>query len=118
MTHAAMLTDGAAPTAQKPKLFRDQLTELFKTNGLPPLSVNYLNKIASLGEGPPVAIVFNRRPMYDPDEALAWMRERAEEQTRAWRERLANNRSLAQRLRAKRAREAEAVGEQRKAAIA
>jgi hypothetical protein len=115
MTYSATVTDAPPP---KPKLYRDQLTELFRANGLPALSVNYLNKIASLGEGPPVAIVFSRRPMYDPDEALAWMRERAEEQTRAWRERLANNRSLAQRLRAKRAREAEAVGEQRKAAIA
>jgi hypothetical protein len=114
MTKAAMITD--APT--KPKLYRDQLPELFRKNGLPPLSVNYLNKIASAGEGPPFAIIFNRRPMYEPDEALAWLRARVEEQTQAARERMEYNRRLRQIQLANRWRDAEAVREQRKAATA
>jgi hypothetical protein len=79
----------AAPT--KPLLYRAELTELYKRNNLPALTLNYLNKIASLGEGPPFAIIFNRRPVYDPDEALAWLRARVEEQTRAARERQENS---------------------------
>jgi len=64
----------------KPKLFRRQLTELFRENGLPPLSLSYLNKIHCLGDGPPVAMIWNRRPLYDPDEALAWLRLKVAEQ--------------------------------------
>jgi hypothetical protein len=64
----------------KPKLFRSQLTELFRENGLPPLSLSYLNKIHCLGDGPPVAMIWNRRPLYDPDEALAWLHLKVAEQ--------------------------------------
>ncbi|WP_407174550.1 hypothetical protein [Bradyrhizobium sp. STM 3562] len=81
----------------KPKLYRHQLTEHFRQNGLPALSLNYLNKIASRGEGPPVAMTWNRRPLYDPDEAVAWLRAKVEEQTAAARERAEQNRQFRQR---------------------
>ena len=67
----------------KPKLFRSQLTELFRENGLPPLSLSYLNKIHCLGDGPPVAMIWNRRPMYDPDQALEWLRAKVDQQMQA-----------------------------------
>ena len=66
-----------------PKLFRRQLTELFRENGLPPLTLSYLNKIHCLGDGPPVAMIWNRRPMYDPDQALEWLRAKVEASNKA-----------------------------------
>jgi hypothetical protein len=93
------VTDDAAPssTAQKPKLYREQLTQLFRENGLPPLSFTYLNKIASLGEGPPFALVWNRRPLYDPDEALEWLRAKVQRQTEEARERARHSKEIRQR---------------------
>jgi hypothetical protein len=89
----------AEPASNNPKLYRHQLTEHFRQNGLPALSLNYINKIASLGEGPPVAMIWNRRPLYDPDEALAWPRLKVEQQTIEGRERQEQNRqSRLQRL--------------------
>jgi hypothetical protein len=92
------MTDAApSSTAQKPKLYREQLTQLFRENGLPPLSFTYLNKIASLGEGPPFALVWNRRPLYDPDEAMEWLRAKVQAQTEAARERARHNKEIRQR---------------------
>jgi hypothetical protein len=90
---------GDAP--ETPKLYRNQLTALFRANGLPPLSLSYLNKISSLGEGPPFAMIWNRRPMYDPDEALSWLRTKVEKQTQAARARIEFNREFEEKKRAK-----------------
>jgi hypothetical protein len=87
----------AEPASNNPKLYRHQLTDHFRQNGLPALSLNYLNKIASLGDGPPVAMIWNRRPLYDPDETVAWLRQKVEAQTAEARERQEQNRQSRQR---------------------
>jgi hypothetical protein len=94
-----MTFEVSTETAQfeKPKLYRSQLTELFKANGLPPLKLTYLNRISSEGDGPPVAMVWNRRPLYDPDQALEWMRAKVQQHTEAARERARHNREIKQR---------------------
>lgn len=78
--------------AEKPKLFRGQLTEHFKSHGLPPLTLSYLNKISSLGDGPPISMIWNRRPLYDPDQALEWLRKKCDQQLQAARQRADFNR--------------------------
>jgi hypothetical protein len=89
-------TTAMAPS-EKPKLFRKDLTEHFRAHGLPPLSLPYINKISALCEGPPVAMVWNGRHLYDPDEALEWLRAKVEKQTEAARERARHNREIKQR---------------------
>jgi hypothetical protein len=95
--NASVPTVEVTPPDYKPKLYRRQLTELFKANGLPPLSFTYLNKISSLGEGPPIAMIWNRRPLYDPEEALEWLRAKVQQQTEAARERARQNKEIRQR---------------------
>jgi hypothetical protein len=107
-----------APLAEKPKLYRDQLPDLFWRNGLPRLSVNYLNKISSLGYGPPYSLIWNRRPLYDPDEAIRWLRTRVEEQTQAALARAESNLRFRQERLAKLARDATAVRAQRDSSAA
>jgi hypothetical protein len=97
------------PTSNNPKLYRHQLTDHFRQNGLPALSLNYLNKISSLGEGPPIAIVWNRRPMYDPAESITWLREKVEAQTNAARERQQKHHLLRQERLERLRRQAEAA---------
>jgi hypothetical protein len=97
----------------KPKLRRAQLPEHFRRNGLPPLSLSYLNKLSSLGDGPPVAMIWNRVCLYDPDESLAWLQEKVEEQTKAARDRQEKNRKLRQEHLERLARQAEAAAKTR-----
>jgi hypothetical protein len=78
----------------KPKLRRAQLPEHFRRNGLPPLSLSYINKLASLGDGPPIAMIWNRTCLYDPDESILWLRAKVKEQTKAAQERQQQSREL------------------------
>src|SRR5262249_20510244 len=84
----------AIEASPKPKLRRAQLPEHFRRNGLPPLSLSYINKLASLGDGPPIAMIWNRICLYDPDESLDWLRAKVKEHTRAAQERQQHNREL------------------------
>jgi hypothetical protein len=99
----------ATEPVSKPKLRRAQLPEHFRRNGLPPLSLSYINKLASLGEGPPIAMIWNRICLYDPDESLAWLQEKVEEQTKAARERQEQNRRVRQEHLERLRRQAEAA---------
>jgi hypothetical protein len=58
---------------QKPRLTRKQLGARLRERGYP-ISDSTLNKLAApaIGEGPPVNAWWNRRPLYDEDEGVAW----------------------------------------------
>jgi hypothetical protein len=96
------------PVSPKPKLRRTQLPEHFRLNGLPPLTLSYINKLTSLGDGPPIAMIWNRMCLYDPDETLAWLRAKVEEQTAAAQERQQQNRERRRERMERLARQAEA----------
>jgi hypothetical protein len=55
------------------RLTRKQLVPLFQEYGYP-IGKSTLDKLCmpTINEGPPVAAWWGRRPLYDPDEALAW----------------------------------------------
>lgn len=96
-----------------PRLYRDQLTQLFADNELPAYKLTYLNKLMSYGVGPPIADVYAGRPRYEPDEALAWLRARLKAQKLAATERAEFNRRFHQKQVAK----LERAGAKRKALV-
>jgi hypothetical protein len=59
------------------RLTRRQLVSLFHEFGYP-IGKSTLDKLCmpAVNEGPPVAAWWGRRPLYDPDEALAWAEKR------------------------------------------
>ena len=61
---------------QHPKKYvtRGQLLELLKQHGLPPRSMSVMNKVCapSAGLGPRIAAWDGKRPLYTPEDGLAW----------------------------------------------
>jgi hypothetical protein len=62
------------------RMTRQQVAQHLRAHGFP-IGDSTLNKLCmpARREGPPVAAWWGRRPLYDPDEALAW----AEARTRS-----------------------------------
>ncbi len=60
------------------RLTRKQLVLLLQEYGYP-IAKSTLDKLCmpAINEGPPVAAWWGRRPLYDPEEALAWAEARA-----------------------------------------
>jgi hypothetical protein len=58
---------------QKPRLTRSQLGEHLRLMGYP-IGASTLVKICApaIGQGPPVAAWWGRRPLYDADDGVAW----------------------------------------------
>jgi hypothetical protein len=58
-------------------LTRKELCKFLQAHGFP-ISMSFLNKISapSLAEGPPVAAQWGSRPLYLPDQAIAWAQSR------------------------------------------
>jgi hypothetical protein len=61
----------------KPRLTRKQLGAHLRQQGFP-IGDSTLTKVCapSIGEGPPVAAWWGRRPLYDPDAGIAWAESR------------------------------------------
>jgi hypothetical protein len=57
----------------KPHLTRKQLGERLRQHGYP-IGNSTLAKICApaIGEGPPVAAWWGKRPLYDEDDGIAW----------------------------------------------
>lgn len=111
-------TQNTATGGECPGLFFNQLPDHFFANGLPRPSLAYLYKLNSQGEGPPVKRVWHNRLIVDPAEALAWFKARLDKYANDRLARSRRNQKATEKLLAKRAREAAAVREQRKAAVA
>ncbi len=75
-------------------LYRDQLPQHFADHGLPALKLTYLNKLTSLGEGPPVAAIYLGRRLYDPAAATSWLKARIKRQEAALRKRTERSRNF------------------------
>ena len=62
---------------KKPLVTREQLRQQLNERGYV-ISASYFSKIClpSRNEGPPVARQWGKRPLYDPDEGLAWAERR------------------------------------------
>jgi hypothetical protein len=60
-------------TDRKSLLTRKQLAEHLRGCGFP-IGNSALVKICSpaIGQGPPVAAYWGKRPLYDPDQGVAW----------------------------------------------
>jgi hypothetical protein len=58
---------------RKPPLTRKQLRQHLNANGIP-IAESTLNKKCSpaINTGPQPVAYWNNRPLYDPDEGLAW----------------------------------------------
>jgi hypothetical protein len=56
-----------------PRMTRKQLAEFLTASGYP-ISLSYLEKMCApaIDQGPPSTARWGRRPLYDPDAALAW----------------------------------------------
>jgi hypothetical protein len=65
------------PAGRKPRLTRKQLSEFLRAQGYP-ISKSVLDKLCmpSLNQGPPAAAWWGTRPLYDPDQAIAWAEQR------------------------------------------
>jgi hypothetical protein len=59
--------------AIKPRLTRAEAVIFLRNNGYP-LSKSYLDKRCApgWGEGPPACAFWGRRPLYSPEQLLAW----------------------------------------------
>jgi hypothetical protein len=66
-----------------PRLTRQQAVAFLNQNGFP-ISLSTLERLCmpSRGEGPPVDLVFNGRPLYRPDDVLAWAEARSQPGTK------------------------------------
>lgn len=63
---------------KKPFLVRTEAAE-FLTNSGYPVAVRTLSKLACIGGGPKFRKFGNKRPLYSPDDLLAWARSRTSE---------------------------------------
>ena len=65
-------------TTTKPLLTRSELGAFLRASGYP-IGESTLHKLCmpSRGEGPPVAKLWGKRPLYKPEDALAWAEARA-----------------------------------------
>jgi hypothetical protein len=111
-------TQNTATGGERPGFFLNQLPDYFFANGLPKPSLGYLYKLNSLGEGPPIKEVFHNRPIIDGDAAIAWFKGRLDKYANDRLARVRRNQELKERALATTARDAAAVREQRKAAVA
>jgi hypothetical protein len=61
----------------KAYLTRAEVAEFLTSEGYP-ISVSTLSKLAmpSRGEGPPSAVFWGNRALYDPEKALGWAKKR------------------------------------------
>jgi hypothetical protein len=62
---------------QSQRMTRKQMTDHLRLHGYP-IGDSTIDKLCAptVNEGPPVAAWWGRRPLYDPDEALAWAEKR------------------------------------------
>jgi hypothetical protein len=62
-----------AHTFSSPLLTREQLRQRLNESGYP-ITASYFNKVClpSVGNGPPVAKQWGKRPLYNLADALAW----------------------------------------------
>jgi hypothetical protein len=62
---------------QSQRMTRKQMTGHLRHHGYP-IGDSTMDKLCAptVNEGPPVAAWWGRRPLYDPDEALAWAEKR------------------------------------------
>jgi hypothetical protein len=62
---------------QTQRMTRKQMVDHLRQHGYP-IGDSTIDKLCAptVNEGPPVAAWWGRRPLYDPDEALAWAEKR------------------------------------------
>lgn len=63
---------------KKPYLIRVEAAEYLSANGYP-IAARTLAKMACIGGGPKFRKFGNKRPLYSPDDLLAWARSRTSE---------------------------------------
>lgn len=72
------------PARSPPLMTRGRLQEKLAELGYP-ISLSYLNKICAplVNEGPQPVKYWNRRPLYDLDQAIAWAEGKSRRQARS-----------------------------------
>lgn len=72
-SHQSEMMNEHNPITNKPRLTRRQLAVRLRELGYP-IGNSTMTKICApaIGQGPPVAAYWGKRPLYDLDKAIAW----------------------------------------------